>query len=287
MAKSNQTSVVKIYGYLNYRQFLTDWYQAAKEKYGFSYRVFSRRAGFTSSNIFKLVMEGQRNLTEESIQKFILGLSLSKSEGKYFRLLVLFNQAKEHGMKNAFFQELIQFRQVQDLQPLIADQFEYFSTWYHPVVRELAVAKGFDGTPEWIARRIQPKVSSFQVKQSLDLMKRLRLIEKDPKTSRWRQTNNLVTTGPESDQLIMMNYHQALLHLIQEQVKKIPQANRDVSALTLGVSKDKFPELKKKIQEFRKEILQWVSKEDSPEKVVLMGIQLFPLTKNHNTRKVS
>ncbi len=43
----------------------------------FSYRVFSRLAGFKSSNIFKLVMDGDRNLTEESLKKFILGLSLT------------------------------------------------------------------------------------------------------------------------------------------------------------------------------------------------------------------
>ena len=36
----------------------------------FSYRYFSRVAGFSSPNFLKLVAEGQRNLSPKSIAKF-------------------------------------------------------------------------------------------------------------------------------------------------------------------------------------------------------------------------
>ena len=44
--------------------------------------------------MLKLIMEGERNLTEESIEKFVKGLRLKKTEAEYFRILVRFNQTK-------------------------------------------------------------------------------------------------------------------------------------------------------------------------------------------------
>src|SRR5579885_2294414 len=190
---------INIFSYLDFRKFLREWYQSSKEKYGFSYRVFSRLAGFTSSNIFKLVMEGRRNLTEDSIKKFAKFLKLGRAEAEYFRSLVLFNQAETHEEKNLHYQKLIRSQRVQELQPLLKDRYEYYSTWYHPVIRELVVAKDFDGTMDWISKRLRPEVAPVQVKKSIELLERMHFIEKDPETHRWRQASPLVTSGAESD----------------------------------------------------------------------------------------
>jgi uncharacterized protein (TIGR02147 family) len=278
---------INIFSYQDFRKFLREWYLSSKEKYGFSYRVFSRLAGFTSSNIFKLVMEGRRNLTEDSIKKFAKGLKLSRAEAEYFRTLVLFNQAEKHEEKNLYYQKLIRTQRVQELQPLIQDRYEYYSTWYHPVIRELVVAKDFDGTMEWIARRLEPEVSAAQARKSIELLERMHFIKKDPETHRWSQDAPLVTSGVESDQLVLLNYHRSLLELMKEQVGRVPQAERDVSALTLGVMKDRLPQLKKRIQEFRREILQMVSEDHNPDDVVLLGIQLLPVTKHEKAAKAA
>jgi uncharacterized protein (TIGR02147 family) len=97
----------------------------------------------------------------------------------------------------------------------------------------------------------------------------------------------LVTSGVESDQLVLLNYHRSLLDLMKEQVGRVPQADRDVSALTLGVMKDRLPQLKKRIQEFRREILQMVSEDHNPDDVVLLGIQLLPVTKHEKAVKAA
>ena len=76
----------------------------------------------------------------------------------------------------------------------------------------------------------------------------------------------------------MMNYHQNLLGLAREVLPLIPSSQRDISALTLGISDDKIPMLKKKIQAFRQEILKYVSLEKQPDTVVLLNIQMLPVT---------
>ena len=48
-------------------------------------------------------MDGDRNLTIESIEKFAAGLKLNKQEREFFHHLVLFNQAESHQEKDAHF----------------------------------------------------------------------------------------------------------------------------------------------------------------------------------------
>ena len=55
-----------VFGYVDYRRYLADYYAHAKKcHYGFSFRVFSKRAEISSSNYLRLVIDGKRNLTSD------------------------------------------------------------------------------------------------------------------------------------------------------------------------------------------------------------------------------
>ena len=240
-------------------------------------RTFSKRAGFQSPNFYKLVMDGKRNLTEESLPKFMVGLNLNKQEQDFFRHLVFFNQAGTHEAKDYYYQKLLQSKKFNQLKPIEKDQYDFYSSWYHPVVRELVTCPQFDGTPQWLAEKISPAITVAQAKKSLELLEKLNFIKKNDK-GHWIQKTNLVSTGPESTSLVLLNYHQGLLDLAKLKLKEIEPSQRDISALTLGVTKDKIPLLKKKIQEFRQDILKLVSTDVIPEEVLLFSMQLFPAT---------
>ena len=272
-------SRVQIFHYTDYRQFLHDWYREAKKSRGsFSFRTFSKRAGFTSPNFFKLVMDGDRNLSEESLQKFIVGLKLNKQEQDFFRNLVFYNQSKDHEQKDRYYQNLIRSRKFNQLKPIDKQQYEYYSTWYHPVIRELVVSQYFDGTPESIFRRLSPEVTAAQVIRSIELLESLGFIEKN-KSGHWKQSSSLVSTGAEVQSVAVFNYHKTLLDLTKEILDRVPAAKRDISTMTLGVKKGRIAELKKKIQEFRQEVLKMIAMDAEPEEVIQLNIQLFPVTK--------
>jgi uncharacterized protein (TIGR02147 family) len=272
-----KTKSLPLFRYFDYRRFLRDRYRTLKASRRFSYRLFARRAGFRSSNIFKLVMEGRRNLTDKSSRMFAKGLRLSRSEGEYFRELVLFNQAATVEEKNDRYRQLLRMQCLQDLEPLERDRYDYYSAWYHPVVRELVVARDFDGTAKWVASRLNPEVGVAQVTQSIRLLQRLGFIEKTAK-GRWRQSSPLVSSGAESDSSVLLNYHRSVLEILLRQAGSRPPHERDISALTLGVSRKRISELKRRVQEFRREILQLVSDDQEPEEVVILGIQMLPVT---------
>lgn len=79
----------KIFDYHDYRIFLKDFFDYSKEKNGkFSFRFFAQRAGFNSGSILKLVIDGKKNLTNESINKISNGFKLKKREYEFFEKLV-------------------------------------------------------------------------------------------------------------------------------------------------------------------------------------------------------
>jgi hypothetical protein len=127
-----------VFSYVNYRRFLKDYYQQAKaEKKYFSYRYFSRRAGINSPNFLKVVIEGKRNLSSRTIDKFAGALGLDKKETVFFRRLVVFNQAKTASEKQ---ESYIILREMANQMRLHADAADFpgiFDTWYGNVVREL------------------------------------------------------------------------------------------------------------------------------------------------------
>lgn len=272
----NRTSV---FHYLDYRQFLRDWYQEAKKaRGGFSFRTFSKKAGFTSPNFFKMVMDGDRNLSEESLQKFIVGLKLNKQEQDFFRNIVFYSQSKEHTQKDRYYQNILRSRKFNQLKPIDRPQYHYYAAWYHPVIRELVVSKYFDGTPESIVKRLAPEVTTAQVVRSLQLLEELGFIEKNKK-GRWKQASSLVSTGAEVQSVAILNYHKNLLDLAKDILDRVPAQKRDISTMTLGVNKGRMGEFKKKIQEFRQEILKMVAMDTEPEEVIQLSIQLFPVTR--------
>lgn len=275
-----EKSKINIFLALDYRRYLKDWYADQKQnRRGFSFRFFSMKAGFVSPNFLQRVMEGERNLTEESLDKCVVGLGLNKQESEFFKNLVHYNQAQNHETKNHYYQLLARSRKFSELKPMEKNQYDYYSAWYHPVIRELVVSPEYDGSVQRLVDRIFPKITESQAEKSIELLKSLGFIEKKGKG--WAQANPLVTTGPEAGAHIMMNYHQNLLGLAKDLLPQVSFNERDVSALTLGISKGRVGQLKRKIQEFRQDILKMVSEDTKPDDVVLLSIQLLPVTRRN------
>ncbi|MFZ5563221.1 MAG: TIGR02147 family protein, partial [Thermodesulfobacteriota bacterium] len=120
-----------VYNYLDYRQFLKEMVAYRKQKNpGFSYRAFSRLAGFKSPNFLQLVINGQRNLSNESVAKITRGFGLKKQERDFFENMVFMNQAKSHEEKDHYYKKMKGARGYTKINRLEKEQYEYFSRWY-------------------------------------------------------------------------------------------------------------------------------------------------------------
>jgi len=270
---------VIIFEYDNYRAYLRDLYKFYKEtKPHFSYRYFSQKAGFRSPNFLQLVIEGKRNLSPESIEKFTNALKLGKKEAEFFRVLVYLNQARTVSEKKIYAEQLMQFRPFCYIHPLRQDQYRYYTDGYNIAIRELTTLPEFSEDPAWIAKRLIPPISPQQAKKSLDLLLQLGLLKRD-ESGRLVQSDAFISTGDEVTSTSVANYHRAMIQLGAEALDRFSGPARDISAVTMALSDKNFQEIKTLIQRFRKELLAIADQDQSPEGVYQINFQLFPLAK--------
>lgn len=267
-----------MYAFADYRRYLAAYYDYAKaEQYGFSFRVFSRRAGIRSSNYLRLVIDGERNLTRDMAGRFADGCELAGAAREFFCELVEYCQSKTAQERSRMYERLARHRPFREARRLESAQAEYHSQWYLPAIRELVRREDFSSDPKWIARQLQPAISAAQAKRALELLCKLGLLEQGP-DGRLVQTSEIITTGPGPLGHHIFNYHHMMLERAAEALDSLPREERDLSCLTLCVSDAKLAELKERVRSFRQELLRTAELDDSPERVVQINFQVFPLS---------
>jgi uncharacterized protein (TIGR02147 family) len=273
-----EVAPVNVFEYLDYREYLRAFYAWRKQvEYGFSHRSFSRRAGLRSTNYLKLVMEGHRNLTPEMAGQFAKACRLDQREGDYFCELVAYNQARDTREASRCHERLQRFREYRNIHRLDAAQAAYHSTWYMPVIRELAARKDFQEDPKWLASLLKPRITAGEAQSALATLEELGLLTRDG-DGRLRQATALVTTGSGPHPHRIADFHRAMMSLAGQSLDSVPREEREISSLTLCVSREVQAELKERIREFRRELLQLAELEGKPERVVQINFQLFPLS---------
>jgi uncharacterized protein (TIGR02147 family) len=267
-----------VYAFADYRRYLAAYYDYAKaEQYGFSFRVFSRRAKIRSSNYLRLVIDGERNLTRDMAGRFAEACELTGPAREFFCELVEYCQGKTAQERSRMYERLSRHRPFREARRLESAQAEYHSHWYLPAIRELVRRADFSSDPKWIAKQLRPVISAAQAKRALDLLCKLGLLEQSS-DGRLVQTSEIVTTGPGPLGHHIFNYHHMMLERAAEALDSLPREERDVSCLTLCVSESKLAELKERVRGFRQELLRTAELDNSPERVVQINFQVFPLS---------
>jgi uncharacterized protein (TIGR02147 family) len=268
-----------IFDYIDYREFLKAMFAYKKQTTpSYSYRFFSRMAGFSSPNFLKLVMEGQRNLTNTSIAGIAKGFKLKKPERDFFENLVFMNQATDHSERDHYYRKMIAAKSHGKVKSIETARYEYFSRWYLPVIRELVIFGDRKMTAEQIAEKLYPAVRVKDVETALRRLESLGLIFKDEK-GQWQQADSLLSTGPEVQSLLITNFHKEMIRLAEESITRHEAKTRDITALTISMKKNRMAELKQKIADFRKDILKEFATDEDSDQVMQINIQAFPLTK--------
>ena len=276
----NKEKDPNIFEYDNYRKYLKDYYEAKKaQKQSFSYRAFSKKAGFNSPNFLKLVMEGKRNLSHDSIEKCIDALALRKEEAGFYKNLVQFNQAKTVEQKHQFAKEIIRSKVYKKLKPLSQAQYQYWSRWYNIVIREMVALECFKEDPEWIANHLVPKITTDEAKNSLKQLLKIGVIKRNDK-GKLIQAQTDVTAGDEVVVSSMGQFHQEMIEKAKESIDRFKGKHRQISSITCGLSEKSAEKLKQMINKFRKDIIDLSNREREATRVYQVNFQLFPMSDN-------
>lgn len=262
--------------YDDFRVFLKDVYDYRKTLHKkYSYRSLAQELGFEASNFLHLIITGKRNLSLDAIHKIKNHFNWTAQHKKYFHFLVLCNQSNEVTEKQKYKTELEKIL-GKNRQMLSEDQYAYFSMWYLPVLKELVALKGFVSNLNWISKKLKPRVPEDSLRKGLAILERLNMIRQIK--NKWQQTSEHLTTPIEITSDLIHNYHKQMLELSHNALN-LPAQVRDVSAMTMSLSKKQFEWLKQRVVDFRDEIQQELQgMKDDPTLVAQLNIQIFPVT---------
>ncbi len=280
-----QKKIINIFEYLDYRLFLLDYYNHKKNSTrDFTYRSFAQRASVAPS-LLKDILSGRQNLTLATMQKYAVAMNLTQKETSYFSMLVQFNNSKEDANKNLLLGELVRLRGKSQVKTLSAKQYEYFSNWYHAVVRELVTEMGMGDNPEAIAEAITPPITPHKVRKSIDLLKELDLIYQD-ESGIWHSRDKVVSSESQVQSLSLKNYHKEMIEHALQSIERFSSDKREIQGLTLSCSADLYEKIRTRMQSFTEEVLNMVADEDTPaQKVFQLNLQLFPFSDDKNEVK--
>lgn len=269
-----------LFTYLDYRKFLKDTFEEFKNtKRGFSHRSFARMADFSSSNYILLVMQGKRNLSGDGILKVARALKLKRAEAEFFEFLVRFNQAASDSERNFYYARISANRQYASAHMLEREQFDYYSKWYIPAIREMVLLKDFKEDPEWIARRLGSAITSKDAKSALELLLRIGLLVRN-ESGRLVQNEAHIASGDEVASLAMTNFQREMIERAAVSIEKTPEGKREIGSITFAVSKEKFAEAKRMMRDFRSRLAGFLTDEAAADAVYQFNFQFFNLSED-------
>lgn len=268
-----------IYQFTDYRKYLEAYYLFhKKQEAGFSYRAMSQRLGFTSPNYLKLIIDGDRHVGKNAIDKITKGLELKSIESEYFSYLIHFAKAKTEVDRNWYFGQISRLRSGKITASIENSQLAYYEHWYNCVIRELVAGLKADSIDYGaLARQVNPPIHHKQARQSVHLLEELQFISIDEK-GYYRHSSPLINTGNEIASYAVKNYHKEMIEFGKQSIDKFDRDYREISSVTVKVSEKGFNQLKRRLQEFREEILHMIESDEDVDRVAQLNFQFFPLS---------
>jgi len=270
-----------IFSYTDFRKFLADYYQEKKAlRKSFSYRYIAGKVGFKSAGHFTQIITGKANISIVLIERFAEFLKLKKRESDYFQCLVLFNQAKNHEDKKRYFGRMTSFHEV-TVRIVDAAQYEFYDKWYYTAVHELLDFYRFKGDYKELGRQIEPTISPAEAQKAVELLTGLGFIRKDAH-GYFRKTSAAISTGISAPSLAVNSFVLNSLKLSAEAIDRFPREERNLSWLTMSLSKESYDEIIEELRAFRRRALDIASHDPNADRVYQFNFQVFPVSKKQD-----
>lgn len=273
--------MTSVSGYQQYREYLRDFYEDQKRrKTGFTYARFSAAAGIASPNYYKLVMDGQKNLTPENVIRFARALRLADTEADYFEALVYYNQARKPLERDFYYERLKRLKkraQGVDERTLEQDEFDAVSSWVHHAILVLTKVRGFRESPAWIRERLFGLVTEAEVSAALERLLALGMLVRDEE-GRLKPSARKTVTKPEVRRMAAKIFYEGLLKRAVQALDLTEPEERELGAYLVTLSPKQVPELKRRVREVLDQLSDWALENDKPLQVYALTFAGFPVT---------
>ncbi len=266
-----------VFGYTDFRKFLKDRVAFLKQQdKKYTYRYIAQVVGFKSAGYLTQVIQGKSKVSKTMIRKFASVMDLQKREASYFELMVMYNQAKSHETKKKYFRNMINYKKGR-IHTLSPDEYEFYDRWYYSAIRAIFNYSSFNADYKGLAAMVVPRITVAEAKKAVGVLLKLGLIEMQ-KDGNYSLTSKHITTGFDTDSVVINNFVLNTIDISKDALYNFNKEDRSFSALTLSVSKKGYKEIKKRVDDFRAELVDYISNDTDIDRVCQVNFQLFPLT---------
>ena len=272
--------------YSDFRQYMLDYYEERKRRFVFSWREFSKIAGFSSSSYMKVVCDGKSKLSRVGVERTGAAMGLVGFEMEYFRAMVEYGQAATEAKKKAAYEKMLGIAKVHKVRVMEGDLFEFYDSWQNPVVRELAPLMP-GATPGEMAKMCYPEVSAAEVQKSLNFLMKAGLLKKAGDNA-FELAETSIRGTPDATRLALRGMHREMSKLATPAIN-LPVEERHFSGVTMGLSRESFSKIENVLDECRRKIVAIAAEDKDIDQVYRLNLQLFPLTrkaKEHEDEEV-
>ena len=270
-------TIEHLFDYDNFRKFLQDYFEEQKKRQAvFSHRYFAAKAGFSSSSYCLNVIRGRFNLTSKSIEKIAKALDFEPLQKEYFGALVQYNQAQQINKRENAWQQILRIRKQVEFTHVMPHEQDYFSKWYYPVVRELAVSADWNGDFRVLAHSLTPPISTEEARDAVKNLLEWGILRK--KGECYEETSQMLDATEISPIALRQIRREYIQHAVGA-IDSMPKQERFAAFTTLAMSEKSYKYAVEVIEEARRKIIARASNDTNVERVYEMMLVAFPMSK--------
>jgi len=262
--------------YRDYRKFMQDFYDERKRTGAFSWREFSKLAGFASPTYLKLVCEGKSGLSKVKMKQVSKAMGLTGYEEEYFSLLVVLAKATKDIDKKDALLKMEKIAAEHKVRVVDSDVFQYYESWKYPVIRELAPMMP-GARPCDIAEECKEYVSAEEVRDILAFLVKAGFLKKDGEKI-YSQTEKAVVGSAEAQPIAIRAMHKEMGNVAVRAVDRYNASERYFTGMTIGVNEANYARIVAEIDACAKKIAAIANETENLNQVYGLNFQLFPFT---------
>lgn len=272
----------RLFDYDDFRKFLQDYFEEQKKMRAvFSHRFFAAKAGFSSSSYCLNVIRGRFNLTQKSIEKIAKAMEFEPLQKSYFEALVQYNQAHQVDERENAWEQILQIRKQLEFSNITTREQVYFSKWYYPIVRELAVSSNWNGDYMTLARLVEPQITTEEAREAIKNLQEMgiiRQVDADNGEVRFEETAQMLDATRIPPMALRQIRREYMQHAIGA-VESKPKQERFAAFTTLAMSESSYDYAVEVLEEARKKIITRAANDPNVERVYEMMLVAFPMSK--------
>src|SRR6185312_11524157 len=167
----------QIFQYKDYREFLRSYVSHRKqENPDWTIAGWARELGLLATTSMTKILNGQREPGEKICQKLTEYFRFNSEETKYFDYLVHLNKCTDSAMREMFTEKLLRLTPAMGKLSIDEARLQIVSEWIHMAIRQMAQVQPLPNHPDWIASQLIFESSTEQVRQAIDNLLQLGLL---------------------------------------------------------------------------------------------------------------